>query len=111
METCQDHSIREKAPFRESSFEIASELFSALGDKGRLQLLEYLSRGEACVSELAEYTGEGSSTISHRLKNLKLCRVVTKRREGKHIYYSLSDEHIRLLVLNGLHHAEENKER
>lgn len=111
MEPCQDHSIREKSPFRESSFEIASELFSALGDKGRLRLLEYLSRGETCVTELAEYAGEGSSTISHRLKNLKQCRVVTKRREGKHIYYSLSDEHIRLLVLNGLHHAEEKKER
>ena len=110
MEACKDHSIREKPSFTDSSFEIASELFSALGDRGRLQLLEYLSRGEACVSELAEYAGEGHSTISHRLKLLKQCRVVTKRRDGKHIYYSLSDEHIRNLVLNGLHHAEEKKE-
>jgi ArsR family transcriptional regulator len=111
MESCSDHPKREETSFTVPSFEFAAELFSALGDPGRLKLLEYMSRGEACVSELAEYAGEGHSTISHRLKLLKQCRVVTKRREGKHIYYSLTDDHIRNLVLNGLHHAEEKGER
>ncbi|NBU99639.1 MAG: ArsR family transcriptional regulator [Spirochaetia bacterium] len=111
MKHCSDHPKRGDSSFTGLSFEFAAELFSALGDPGRLKLLEYMSRGEACVSELAEYAGEGHSTISHRLKLLKQCRVVTKRREGKHIYYSLTDDHIRNLVLNGLHHAEEKGER
>jgi ArsR family transcriptional regulator, lead/cadmium/zinc/bismuth-responsive transcriptional repressor len=107
MEICKDHKLKQDSEYQVESFESAAELFSALGDPGRLKLLEYLSRGEACVSELAEYSGVEHSTISHRLKLLKQCRVVTKRREGKHIYYSLTDEHIRSLVLNGLQHATE----
>lgn len=107
MKHSEEHNVRAKPRFLNSTFEMAAELFAVLGDASRLKLLEYLSRGEACVSELAHYSGEGISTISHRLKLLKSTRVVSKRREGKHIYYSLSDGHIKDLVLNALKHSEE----
>ncbi len=107
MGTCVEHTPKSPATYSSSSFEVAAILFSALGDPERLKLLEYLSRGEACVSELAEFSGESISTISHRLKLLKNCRIVTKRRNGKHIYYSLKDTHIQNLILNALIHAEE----
>lgn len=107
MESKHEHTTRPESRFNSRNFEEASQLFSALGDSERLKILEYLSRGEACVSELAEFFQESISTISHRLKLLQNCRVVSRRRSGKHIYYSLQDEHIKILIGNALGHILE----
>ena len=102
-----EHSEREALVFRDEDYQTAAAMFAALGDPSRLKLVEYLSRGEACVSEIATVYGDGLSTISQRLKLLRSERLVKKRRDGKHIYYSLADEHVEQLVRNALQHAEE----
>ena len=102
-----EHSGREAITFRNEDYQNAAAMFAALGDPSRLKLVEYLSRGEACVSEMAAVYGDGLSTISQRLKLLRSERLVKRRRDGKHIYYSLADEHVEQLVRNALQHAEE----
>jgi ArsR family transcriptional regulator, lead/cadmium/zinc/bismuth-responsive transcriptional repressor len=102
-----EHAVKGPPAYSSDIFERAAAIFSAMGDEPRLRLLEYISRGEACVTEIAKYTGEGLSTVSQRLKILAYERLVTKERRGKHIYYSLQDEHILNLLQNALGHAEE----
>jgi ArsR family transcriptional regulator len=85
----------------------AAALFRALGDVHRLRLIEWLSAGERCVSELAESNGTKMSTLSQQLRVLRQERIVKQRRDGKHVYYSLADAHVRDLVLAALQHVEE----
>ncbi|MEY4513973.1 MAG: hypothetical protein RLZZ450_6095 [Pseudomonadota bacterium] len=87
--------------------ERAAALFRALGDTARLSLLERLASGEYCVTELAEATGEGMSTISQRLRTLRSERLLRRRRVGKHVYYTLADHHVVDLIRSALEHAEE----
>ena len=97
----QRHVINEN----DATFEKAANLFKALGDPQRLKLLTILYQGEACVSELASI--DQMSTVSQRLKTLKNENLVTTRREGKHIIYSLADNHVYSLVENALEHVKE----
>ncbi|HET6583778.1 MAG TPA: metalloregulator ArsR/SmtB family transcription factor [Nannocystaceae bacterium] len=91
--------------------ERAVRLFKALGDEARLRTLDMLLGGEACVSELAEATGERVSTVSHRLRLLRSEGLVTRRRDGRHIYYALTDRHVVELIENALDHALEDHDR
>lgn len=84
-------------------------MFRALGDPERLRLLVRLAEGEACVSELAEHEGEKITTVSARLKALYAVRLVRRRREAKHVFYSLADEHVLPLVRNAIDHAAEGR--
>lgn len=88
--------------------ERAAAIFRALGDPQRLRLLLILEAGQCCVSEIATALDEPLPAISQRLRVLKSERVVRSRREGKHVYYALADEHISRLVTNGVMHAMEN---
>jgi DNA-binding transcriptional ArsR family regulator len=89
------------------TIERAAALFRALGDSARLSLLERLATGEYCVTELAEATGEGLSTISQRLRTLRSERLLRRRRVGKHVYYSLADAHVAALIHSAVAHASE----
>ena len=89
--------------------EIVAAMFRALGDPERLQLLLRLAQGEACVSELAEEEREKITTVSARLKTLHAVRLVRRRREAKHVFYSLADEHVFPLVSNAIDHAAESR--
>lgn len=89
--------------------ERAAALFRALGDSARLSLLERLAEGEYCVTELAEATGEGLSTISQRLRTLRSERLLRRRRLGKHVYYTLADQHVVDLIRSALAHAAEER--
>lgn len=91
----------------DAAYEAAAALFRALGDPGRLRLLACLTGGERCVSELAQAVDDNVPAVSQRLRLLKSERIVKVRRAGKHMYYSLSDQHARELVANGLAHAAE----
>jgi DNA-binding transcriptional ArsR family regulator len=91
--------------------ERAVRLFKALGDEARLRTLDMLLAGEACVSALAEATGERVSTVSHRLRLLRSEGLVTRRRDGRHIYYALTDRHVVELIENALDHALEDHDR
>lgn len=87
------------------ALERAASLFRACGDPARLRLLELLSSGEHNVTDLAESSEEGLSTISQRLRLLRTERLVSRRRDGKHIYYGLADGHVRELIKSALEHA------
>ncbi len=89
------------------AFARAAALFRAAGDVPRLRLLHTLAHSEWCVSELAESEGTKLSTLSQQLRVLYAERIVERRREGKHIYYRLTDEHVRELVSTALAHAGE----
>lgn len=92
-------------PTDPGTLERTAALFRALADAPRLRILESLQGGERCVSELAD--DEGMSTVSQRLRVLYAERLVQKRREGKHVFYALADEHVAELVAAGVAHARE----
>ena len=112
---CEEpHSHRSesrKSSVDEAALGRAAELFAALGDPPRLRLLALLAQGPACVSDLAEYEAEyeqeGMSTISQRLKVLRLASLVRRRRQGRHVIYALADQHVVDLVFKALAHASE----
>ena len=104
------HPPRPPAPLpSRAQIEAAAEIFRALGDPERLRLLLRLAEGEACVSELAEDEGEKITTVSARLKTLSMVRLVRRRREAKHVFYALADEHVLPLVRNAIDHAAESR--
>ncbi len=104
-----EHGSRRAGPSHSAdAFERAVRIFRALGDEPRLRTLELLLRGEACVSELAAYTGEPVSTVSHRLRLLRTEGLVRGRREGRHVHYAIADAHVAGLVLSALDHASED---
>jgi|ERR1700687_745947 DNA-binding transcriptional ArsR family regulator len=92
-----------------AQIEAGAAIFQALGDPERLRLLVRIAAGEACVSELADDEGEKISTVSARLKTLHAVRLVKRRREAKHVYYALADEHVLRLVRNAIDHAAESR--
>jgi ArsR family transcriptional regulator len=87
--------------------ERAAAIFRALGDPQRLRMLMLLEAAERCVSEICDLLDEPMPAISQRLRLLKSERIVRSRREGKHVFYALADEHISRLVTNGVMHAME----
>ncbi len=102
------HGIDHPRPPAEALAKVAA-LFSAMGDPGRLDVLACLFYAEHCVSDLAAELDQGLSTISQRLKILRHERLVSRRRDGKHIYYALADDHIRELVASALEHVTEEE--
>lgn len=94
----------------ESALVRASQIFRALGDGPRLSLLALLARGEACVSDVAQATGDEISTISQRLRVLRNEGLVSRRRQGKHVVYGLADQHVVDLIGNALAHAQEPRQ-
>jgi ArsR family transcriptional regulator, lead/cadmium/zinc/bismuth-responsive transcriptional repressor len=81
----------------------------AFGDPERLRLLLRLAEGEACVSELAELERDKVTSVSARLKMLSAVRLVTRRRQARHIFYALADEHVLPLIRNAIEHAAEGR--
>lgn len=86
----------------------AAAIFRALGDPQRLRILVMLEGSERCVSEMSDVLGDSMPAISQRLRLLRAERIVRTRRDGKHVYYALADEHISRLVTNALMHALEH---
>lgn len=84
-----------------------AELFKIMGDPTRLGIIQHLLAGEMCVSHLAEAMDMGQSAISHQLRVLRTANLVTYRKEGKTTYYSLADNHIKILLDTGLEHVME----
>jgi DNA-binding transcriptional ArsR family regulator len=90
---------------KSESFVEAAELFKVLGDATRLRILDALSGGEMRVQDIADHLRMTQSAISHQLHTLKDHRVVKARREGRWIYYSLDDAHVRELFEQGMEHV------
>ena len=98
--------VREMLPPEDELFELA-ELFKVFGDSTRIRILYVLLEAEVCVCDLAEVLKMSQSAISHQLSILKRSRLVKFRREGKSIFYSLADEHVRAMLSQGMEHVEE----
>ena len=82
-----------------------AELFSALGDTSRIRIIGALTTSEMNVGELAGLVGISHSAVSHHLRHLRQMRLVSARKEGRHVYYQLDDEHINDLFRCGLEHV------
>lgn len=93
-------------PEPESLSELA-DLFKLFGDSTRIRILWALSESEMCVCDLCALLDMKQPAVSHQLKNLKQSRIVKVRREGKVIYHSLDDAHIRTLLNMGMEHIRE----
>jgi len=84
-----------------------ADLFKLFSDSTRLGILWALSESEMCVCDLCALLKMKQPAVSHQLKNLKQSRIVKARRDGKVIYYSLDDDHIRRLLNLGMEHVQE----
>ena len=84
-----------------------AELFKTFGDSTRIRILFVLFEAEVCVGDLAQVLTMTQSAVSHQLKILKQNRLVKSRREGKSIFYSLADDHVRTIIAQGQEHIEE----
>jgi ArsR family transcriptional regulator len=85
------------------------ELFKIFSDPTRLRILKALSGGELCVCDIGATLGASQSAVSHQLALLRAARLVSYRREGKTVYYSLADYHVGILLQVGLDHAAEGR--
>lgn len=83
-----------------------AEVFKALGDPTRLRIISLLLEHEVCVHSLELTLGMTQSAISHQLRFLRQLNLVRYRKEGRHVYYSLDDDHVRALFAQGLLHVE-----
>lgn len=84
-----------------------ASLLKLFGDPTRARLLHALELRELCVCDLAALLGVTKSAVSHQLKMLRLANLVSPRREGQVVYYSLSDDHVRAILKMGFEHIRE----
>lgn len=111
-ESCEIHEnlleiVNEKMPEETELYDLA-ELFKVFGDSTRMRILFVLFEAEVCVCDLAEALNMTQSAISHQLRILKQNKLVKSRREGKSVFYSLADDHVRTIVDQGREHIEED---
>lgn len=99
--------IRARLP-EDVIFAKTAVFFKALCDETRLKLIWALDQSsEMCVNDIADALGMSPSAISHSLSTLKIANLVTPRRQGKEIFYSLADDHVRSMLEAGLEHTQE----
>ncbi len=87
-------------------FDLA-ELFKIFGDSTRVKILFVLFEAEMCVCDIAQLLGMTQSAISHQLQVLKKSKLVKYRREGKTVFYTLADSHVRTILGQGMEHITE----
>ncbi len=116
IECCETEEVHEELlkivqatmPAEEELYDLA-ELFKVFGDSTRIRILFVLFEAEVCVCDLAQTLHMTQSAISHQLRILKQNKLVKSRREGKSIFYSLADGHVRTIIAQGREHIEEEK--
>lgn len=99
--------VRETMPEETELYDLA-ELFKVFGDSTRIRILFVLFEAEVCVCDLASALNMTQSAISHQLRILKQNKLVKSRREGKSVFYSLADDHVRTIINQGREHIEED---
>lgn len=98
--------IIQSQPADEYLYDLA-ELFKVFGDSTRIKILYALIEGELCVGDISSLINISTSAISHQLKILKDAKLVRFRREGKNIFYTLDDDHVKNILNMGMEHIEE----
>ena len=99
-------SVQEQQPDDEILYDLA-ELFKVFGDSTRIKILYSMFENELCVNDIARLLNLSQSSVSHQLRILKTSKLVKFRREGKSIFYSLDDEHVRSIISMGMEHVAE----
>ncbi len=99
-------SIIDTIPDTEELYYLA-ELFKMFAEPTRIKILFVLTKGELCVGDIAQILDMSQSSISHQLRVLKQSRLVKFRREGKTIFYSLCDDHVKTMLNQGFEHISE----
>lgn len=99
-------TVMENMPEEEILYDLA-ELFKIFGDSTRIKILYALLESEMCVCDIAQLLNLTQSAISHQLRSLKQAKLVKYRREGKTVFYSLSDSHVRTIIDQGTEHISE----
>lgn len=100
------NEVKGKMPEEEMLYDLA-ELFKVFGDSTRIKILWALDEAEMCVCDIAVLLNMTQSAISHQLRILKQAKLVKNRKEGKVVYYSLDDEHVKQIFDQGLIHINE----
>ena len=95
------NQVNESMPDEEILYDLA-ELFKIFGDSTRIKILYVLFESEMCVCDIAQLLGMTQSAISHQLRALKQSKLVKYRREGKTVFYSLADGHVRTILDQGM---------
>lgn len=98
--------VRKEMPGEDTLYDL-TELFRIFGDSTRIRILYVLFEAEMCVCDIAALLGMTQSAISHQLRALKNAKLVTSRREGKTVFYSLADDHVKTIIDQGLEHILE----
>ena len=99
-------SVDASMPDEEMLYDLA-ELYKVFGDSTRIKILYVLFEAEMCVCDIAALLGMTQSAISHQLRALKNARLVKSRRDGKTVFYSLADEHVKTILDQGIEHVTE----
>ena len=99
-------AVNDKMPDEDKLYDLA-EIFKVFGDSTRIKILYVLFEAEMCVCDIAQLLNMNQSAISHQLRILKQNRLVKSRRDGKAVFYSLADSHVRTIINQGMEHIEE----
>lgn len=91
----------------EEELQDLADFFKVFGDHTRIRILYVLFQSEMCVCDLAQTLDMTQSAISHQLRVLKQMKLVSNRREGKTVFYSLADGHIKTIMNQGMEHIRE----
>ena len=100
------NQVHANMPGEDALFDL-SELFKLFGDSTRIRILYCLLASEMCVCDIATLLQMTQSAISHQLSVLKKSKLVKYRREGKTVFYSLTDDHVRAILSQGMDHVKE----
>ena len=110
-DSCEVHEnllqiVNETIPDENELYDLA-ELFKVFGDSTRIKILYVLFEAELCVCDIAQLLNMTQSAISHQLRILKQNRLVKNRRDGKSVFYSLADSHVKTIISQGMEHIQE----
>ena len=100
------NAVNAQMPDEEILYDLA-ELFKVFGDSTRIKILYVLFESEMCVCDIAQLLNMNQSAISHQLRVLKQSKLVKYRRDGKTVFYSLADGHVRTILGPGMEHVAE----
>lgn len=98
--------LRSELPEEETLYDLA-ELFKVFGDSTRIKILYALFESELCVGDIALLLGLSQTAVSHQLRVLRSSKLVKGRKEGKIVFYSLADDHVRTIIDQGMEHVDE----
>lgn len=98
--------VQKEMPSEDTLYDL-TELFRIFGDSTRVRILYVLFEAEMCVCDIAMLLGLTQSAVSHQLRALKNARLVKARRDGKTVFYSLADDHVKTIIDQGLEHVSE----